>query len=454
MTKQGGSVKTWKRRWFILKAPFLYYFKANTPETEEQGQIELMNDSFVKYEEKHNKKKTFGIGRPNQKRVFIMFSDDESETDSWMKSINSAIESLKGKNEVMSANPMIPTSTENSSPIMKSMTPLMNTMPSIMSTPKNSVSLRQQLLSAKNKAEIFCQQEKFRGNSAAEYEKFNEFWKIWFDSICPREMIKPGFGFIEYEVASSADMQKITWKTSGPQEYFIQQMVDFFWNVGAPEEEINRLNEVGSLINPPIIGSWIDVSRELGMDGGWFFPSEIPLEVALSAADPGYPTQEVSAWAKSCGIENCNYVGRDMGAIPPRQTEIRFDLKINGFEQQLNIVIGAFSRFGFPELPKEALNILRTNPIPGLRLSLVISDSTFIRIGVMFPDPDTSILEKLLPMAGAPSLNDLTKFSDALGLAGPQYIELQYLTEGFGYSVYKEGFDEICHFLVGREQAL
>jgi hypothetical protein len=29
MTKQGGSIKTWKRRWFVLKGPNLYYFKTN-----------------------------------------------------------------------------------------------------------------------------------------------------------------------------------------------------------------------------------------------------------------------------------------------------------------------------------------------------------------------------------------------------------------------------------------
>ena len=27
MTKQGGSIKTWKKRWFVLKGDMLYYFK-------------------------------------------------------------------------------------------------------------------------------------------------------------------------------------------------------------------------------------------------------------------------------------------------------------------------------------------------------------------------------------------------------------------------------------------
>jgi hypothetical protein len=64
-------------------------------------------------------------------------------------------------------------------------------------------------------------------------------------------------------------MQKLTWRTAGPQNVFIQKMVDFFWNVGAPESEIDRLNDVGALINPIRIGSWIDMSGKGGMDGGW-----------------------------------------------------------------------------------------------------------------------------------------------------------------------------------------
>lgn len=74
-------------------------------------------------------------------------------------------------------------------------------------------------------------------------------------------------------------------------------MVDFFWNVGAPESEIDRLNDVGALINPFKIGSWIDMSAKGGMDGGWFFPVEIPLKLAIEAADPGDAVRRVAEWA-------------------------------------------------------------------------------------------------------------------------------------------------------------
>ncbi len=94
--------------------------------------------------------------------------------------------------------------------------------------------------------------------------KVQEFWQIWAESIPPREDLVVG-GVIEYSVSTSADMKKLTWRTCGPlvhyiipffplysilsQSIFIQRMVDFFWNVGAPETEIDRLNEVRHLGN-------------------------------------------------------------------------------------------------------------------------------------------------------------------------------------------------------------
>ncbi len=119
-----------------------------------------------------------------------------------------------------------------------------------------------------------------------------EFWNIWAESIAPRDEVSPG-SKIDFEVSTSADMQKLTWRVSGPQNIFIQKMVDFFWNVGAPESEIDRLNDVGALINPICIGSWIDMSHKGGMDGGWFFPVDIPVKYAIESSDVGEAIKKV-----------------------------------------------------------------------------------------------------------------------------------------------------------------
>lgn len=105
--------------------------------------------------------------------------------------------------------------------------------------------------------------------------------QIWYESIPQKQEIKDDQS-IEWSLAVSSDCNKLSWRTAGPQDTFIQKMVDFFWNVGAPESEIDRLNDVGASINPIKIGSWIDMSEQGGMDGGWFFPVDVATNVSPS----------------------------------------------------------------------------------------------------------------------------------------------------------------------------
>jgi len=80
-------------------------------------------------------------------------------------------------------------------------------------------------------------------------------------------------------------------------------MVDFFWNVGAPETEIDRLNDVGSDMNPASIGSWIDMSSSNGMDGGWFFPVDVTVESVIKASDGGESVDLFEKWLHNHAID-------------------------------------------------------------------------------------------------------------------------------------------------------
>lgn len=68
------------------------------------------------------------------------------------------------------------------------------------------------------------------------------------------------------------------------------------------------------------------MSEKGGMDGGWYFPTEISISHAMEAADPGPSVNKVKEWAMKNRIEKCLSIGRDMGAAPPRQTEMRVEL--------------------------------------------------------------------------------------------------------------------------------
>lgn len=451
MTKQGGSVKSWKKRWFILKGTALYYFKKNKPDTEEQGQIDLTAQSFVKQEEKHGKKHAFSVG--TTKRVYYMYADTEQESIAWIKAISATIDRIKSGagvsiNSVVSSNKTnLPSSDEtitNDSGLNNSNNNLQIVEQG--GTPSSSAGLTNELARlVKDRLKESKVLIPYLNNEG----KIKEFWSIWFESIPNEEDFDETTksSVVQYEVSTSADMQKITWRANGPQNVIIQKMVDFFWNVGAPESEIDRLNDVGAVINPSNIGSWIDISQKEGMDGGWCFPVNTPVELALEAGDKGEPMTILGDWAKTNGISSCYSISRDMGAAPPRQTELKFKIPGDSFDSQLSVALTSFEAFGFPPLPQEALSIIKSYELKmGIRLSVTTTSEGFVKLGVLLPSPDQRMIDRLCPMCGASSSEPLTTFSSKLGVSLPSFVEFQYLNQDYGYGVYKEGFDVVFHY--------
>jgi hypothetical protein len=456
LTKQGGSIKTWKKRWFVLKDGSIFYFK--TPkDLSPKGTIDLEKNSKIGDTSLTKKKYAFQV--ETAQRTFLITADSEDSKQEWIAAIRASIETLQKAGGSSSPRPTngndsekpsgskssdeLPTAQQarsESSANQEATTTQTKQSEKPKSKPAPQGSPRAQLSQAKGCIPFLQEDE----------SKVLEFWQIWSESIPVTEDLTNGMA-IDFHVFTSASMQKLTWRTSGPQNIFIQRMVDFFWNVGAPESEIDRLNDVGALINPVKIGSWIDMSGKGGMDGGWYFPVEIPLTLALEAADAGEPTVKVKEWSTKHNIDKVFSVGRDMGAAPPRQTEIRIKLPANSFQDQLEQALDAFRVFGFPALPDDALEVLKNSNATPLSLSIVTSSEGFVRLGILQPNPTTSNVLALCDIAGA-NKDDLAAFEGALGSEGPSHVEYQYLMKGFGYSVYKEGFDIIFHYFVGEER--
>jgi len=442
MTKQGGSYKNWNKRYFILKDGALYYFK--TPkDTTFTGRIDLESNSVTK-EEPGIKKSPHIFSISTSRRIYFMYPDKADEVRPWIDSINKAINNAKGTSDYGSSSTKTSdhpgTVATTSSTSSNTTSQQSYSAPATQYSPSGAMSPRVRLSLAKATVNFLKDPE----------SKVLEFWQIWSESIPSKEDLQTGMA-IEFQVATSADMQKLTWRTSGPQNIFIQKMVDFFWNVGAPESEIDRLNDVGALINPVKIGSWIDMSAKGGMDGGWYFPVDMPLKIAVESADKGFAVKQFEEWADARGISHVYVVGRDMGAAPPRQTEIKLKVPGHDFEEQVKVGLDAFSTFGFPQIPDNALKILKESPSSGnLSLSVITSSEGFVRLGLLVPNPTTETVLALCSISGGNN-DELATFEASLGKDAPSFVEYQYLMKNFGYGVYKEGFDIVFHYVVGEE---
>ena len=189
-------------------------------------------------------------------------------------------------------------------------------------------------------------------------------------------------------------------------------------------------------------------------------PRHIPLlphlhlyrpQLAIEAGDPGEPSRVLTQWCDQNGIRQCFSIGRDMGAAPPRQTEARMLLPGNSFAQQFAVAESAFSTFGFPGLPDDLRTLVTEHAqAGGLMLSVVTSSEGFVRIGLLIPNPSREFQSALVTATGG-RLDVLSRLEGVVGKT-PSAVEFQYLNRGFGYGVYKEGFDVMFHYLLGEER--
>ncbi|EYU20025.1 hypothetical protein MIMGU_mgv1a014948mg [Erythranthe guttata] len=92
LTKQGEYIKTWRRRWFVLKQGKVFWFKesAVTRASRPRGVIPVANCLTVKgAEDRINREFAFELSTRNETMYFI--ADSEKEKEDWINSIGRSI---------------------------------------------------------------------------------------------------------------------------------------------------------------------------------------------------------------------------------------------------------------------------------------------------------------------------------------------------------------------------
>ncbi|XP_053568260.1 pleckstrin homology domain-containing family H member 2 [Bombina bombina] len=87
LLKMGGKIKTWKRRWFVLKAGELLYYKSPSDVIRKpQGQIELNSSSLII---KGDGKQTIQL--VTEKRSYYLTADSPNILDEWVRILQNVL---------------------------------------------------------------------------------------------------------------------------------------------------------------------------------------------------------------------------------------------------------------------------------------------------------------------------------------------------------------------------
>lgn len=97
LTKQGNSIKTWKRRWFVLKVTqktaFLFYYR-NRGDPVAAGAIDL---AYCIVRPATHRTNSFEIISPN--RIYICVADTLPEMNSWLQKLKEVLDKYSKKDE-------------------------------------------------------------------------------------------------------------------------------------------------------------------------------------------------------------------------------------------------------------------------------------------------------------------------------------------------------------------
>jgi len=97
LTKQGGTIKTWKRRYAVLAQGVLWYFKSQPEgETSPEGGVRMSESCLHLI---GNSKRKFGFRLVTVKRVYFFCADSQDQLQQWMSIVKKEIEVQK-KEEV------------------------------------------------------------------------------------------------------------------------------------------------------------------------------------------------------------------------------------------------------------------------------------------------------------------------------------------------------------------
>ena len=101
LTKEGGSIKTWKKRWCVLKNGQLHYSKRQN--SAQLGMIDLATAGQIGVRENSKKKYMLFIETPQ--RVYQMTAESEESRQEWIKELTLARDRIQGKGASGGASP-------------------------------------------------------------------------------------------------------------------------------------------------------------------------------------------------------------------------------------------------------------------------------------------------------------------------------------------------------------
>lgn len=215
---------------------------------------------------------------------------------------------------------------------------------------------------------------------------------------------------LSLEVKVTSNGARYSIRAAGASHRMIDGMVEYFAEIGADEEKVNFINEVGSRINPAAIGAWLEVA-EGSANSGWWLP-EGDIEELELIVDKGMAVKTIRKWADKAGVGHYMSIGRTV-AEGDAVTFVSLPLPGDDAPTRMGHALTLLDSVGADTPDDAALALLLDDAIPLLEVGLWLLPDGVSRSFIRANQPSLGLA---LELARTQSATDLELLAQLGGI--------------------------------------
>lgn len=198
--KCGGSIKTWKKRWLVLKGTTLFYF-ARQGDKKPKGTIEL--NSSMKVKDATCKRSPVAFSIETEGRSYIMYPESKSKEDcvAWEQKISQAINPNEIKDERSGGGEE--TGGGGTTPSTPNTTTTTTTVSKVNNNNKKEGSVVDRLQFSKDIVQFL---------KTGSDNQMCEFWNLWYNTV-NQQLKEEGDCDIQFNFSHSSNFNKLFWNS-------------------------------------------------------------------------------------------------------------------------------------------------------------------------------------------------------------------------------------------------
>jgi hypothetical protein len=258
----------------------------------------------------------------------------------------------------------------------------------------------------------------------------------WLEHL-PMPPDMPDAQTVSYLAMLGSDLQRVWWGAWGDPRGFVPKMADYFKLCNIARSDAALLDQVGELLEPKLVGSWIGVAGGKVVTGWHFWDPHdwSKIEAMFGTHEAKY---QIKKWVDDHQVGRIERFTQSIGESAFSEVE----LAVPGatIDDQVNAIDAAFTSFTGGPLPPALVTGLRAITSPQFALAFRIRGGKITRLGALIPGISIDDIQRMCGDARVGVEPRLGKLVGALG-EGIARVEYGRAGDRAGVDVYLEPTD-------------